>query len=230
MAVLALISSMATRQLLADRAAAFTAQSGVAVNTLSIGGVDAARRIEQGESFDVVVLARDAIDRLGAAQRLLPGSAVDWVRSEVAMAVKAGGERPVVSSADAVRSAVQRAARIGYSTGPSGVAIEALLRSWGMAEEFDAKAVRSAPGVPVAAMVARGDVDLGFQQLSEMLDVPGIDILGTLPSEIGIVTTFAAAVCRSAAAPDSAAAFVRFLTEPSAAEHVRRHGMDLMAR
>jgi len=117
---------MATRQLLAELTAAYTARSGQTVAIASVGGVDAAKRVAAGEVFDVVILASDAIDKLLAAGHLLPGSKVDWVHSGVAVAVPAGAPLPDLSSEDAVRAAVLAAPSISLSTGPSGVALAKL--------------------------------------------------------------------------------------------------------
>ena len=120
------ISSMATRQVLADLVAGFAQQSGTQAAIESVGGVDAAKRVAAGEVFDVVILATDAIDKLLAAGHLVPGSKVDWVHSGVAVAVPAGAPLPDLSSEDAVRNAVLAAPSISLSTGPSGVALAKL--------------------------------------------------------------------------------------------------------
>ncbi len=226
MQALKLISSMTTRQLLRERAAAFTATGRPAVDVLATGGVEAARRVREGEAFDLVVLAAEPIDRLAAAGVLRDAERIDWVRSATAIAVAAGSARPDIASEAAVRRAVLAAPRIGLSTGPSGVALRDMFARWGIAEAVAAKTVQAPPGVAVGSFIARGEVDLGFQQVAELMDLDGIEIVGTLPQEIEIVTTFAAAVCRSAADPASAAAFLRFIADPASAESIRRHGMS----
>ena len=121
------ISSMATRQVLAELARAFEQRSGCEVAIESVGGVDAAKRVQAGEPFDVVILASDAIDRLIAAGHVA-GARVDLVRSPVAIAVRSGAPRPDVSSENAVRRAVLAARHISYSTGPSGVHLARLFK------------------------------------------------------------------------------------------------------
>src|SRR5512139_2636587 len=133
-APLKIVSSMATRQVLAELVAAFEARSSQAVELESVGGVDAAKRVRAGEAFDVVVLASDAIDRLAAEGRIVAGSRVDLARSGVAVAVRAGAPRPDIGSEDALRRAVLAARTVGYSTGPSGVQLAALFERWGIAE------------------------------------------------------------------------------------------------
>lgn len=220
------ISSMATRPVLADLAAAYRARTGVEVAIESVGGVDAARRVLAGEAFDVVVLASDAIAKLAAAGRVLAGSEAALVHSGVAVAVRAGAARPDLGSEDAVRAAVLAARSLSYSTGPSGVQLAKLFERWGIADQIAGRIVQAPPGVPVGSLVARGEVELGFQQLSELLPLPGIEIIGPLPPAIQITTTFTAAVCTAAAQPDAARALLAFLQSPEAAEAKRRHGMD----
>ena len=181
------ISSMATRQVLAELTGAYTARTGQAVAIESVGGVDAAKRVAAGEAFDVVILASDAIDKLIAAGHLQAGR-VDLVRS--------------------------------------GVALRKLFERWGIAEAMAAKTVQAPPGVPVASLVAKGEVALGFQQLSELLHVPGIAIVGGLPEPIQIVTVFSAGIPVNAPRAETVRALLAFMTSPDAAEAKRRQGMS----
>ena len=144
------ISSMATRQVLAELTAAYAASAAGAgvVQIESVGGVDAARRVAAGEAFDVVILASDAIDKLMAAGHLLPGSKVDWVHSGVAVAVPAGAPLPDISTEDAVRNAVLAAPSISLSTGPSGVALAQLFERWGIAGQIAGIQDPERPSVP----------------------------------------------------------------------------------
>jgi len=220
------ISSMATRALLAELAQAWQANGGPTVALEPVGGVEAARRVAAGEAFDLVLLAADAIDGLMAQGVLWPGSRVDWARSPVAVAVRTGVHPPDVSSAAALQEALRAAKRIGVSTGPSGRALQALFERWGLAGALADRVVVPPPGTPVAALLARGEVDLGFQQLSEMLGVPGIQVLGTLPPEVAIVTVFSGAVGRTCAQPQAARAWLDYLCSPAAEAVKRRYGMS----
>lgn len=219
------ISSMAVRHALAVLTATYEQQSGQQVTIVSVGGVDAARRVESGEAFDIVVLAADAIDRLAARGRIDPDTRTDFARSHVAMAVAAGAMRPDVSSEAAVREAVLCARSIGYSTGPSGTHLLRLFERWGIADEIAPRSIQATPGVPVATLVARGEVELGFQQLSELIDLPGIDVIGLLPPEIQVATIFSGAACTASNRPAAARALLAFLASPEADAAKHRFGL-----
>lgn len=219
------ISSMATRALLAELSAAYAQRTGTTVAIESVGGVDAARRVQAGESFDLVVLASDALAKLAASGHVVPGSVADLVHSGVAVAVKTGSPRPDLSGEEAVKRAVLAARTIGYSTGPSGTALLQLFERWGIAAQVQGKLVQARAGVPVGTLVASGEVELGFQQRSELIHLSGIDLVGDLPDAIQIVTTFSAGVATASAQPEAARALVAFLASPDAADAKRRQGM-----
>jgi molybdate transport system substrate-binding protein len=220
------ISSMATRRVLAELARDYEQASGQPVTIESVGGVDAARRVNDGEAFDFVVLAASAIESLSAAGRVDPDSRVDLARSGVAIAVAAGARRPDVATEAAVRDAVRAARSIGTSTGPSGAHLAQLLVRWGIADVVAPRLVQAPPGVPVGTLVARGDVELGFQQWSELMDLPGIEIVGVLPPEIQGVTVFVGGVCSASARRDLSAALLAYFASPAANAAKRRHGME----
>ena len=220
------ISSMATRQALAELADAYARSTGNEVAIESVGGVDAARRVQAGEAFDLVVLASDAIDRLIGSGHVVAGSRVDLMRSPVAIAVRAGAPRPDVGSEAALRQAVEAARRIGYSTGPSGTHLARLFERWGLADRIRDRIVQPPPGVPVGGLVARGEIELGFQQLSELMHLEGIDVIGTLPPGCDFITIFSAGVCATATQSDAARAMLDFMSSPAADEAKRRHGME----
>ena len=220
------ISSMATRQVLAELAAQFTARQDRVLAMESVGGVVAAQRVQAGEAFDVVVLASDAIDKLIASGHLLAGSKVDLVRSPVAIAVRAGAPQPAVTTEDDVRQAVLAASSISYSTGPSGVFLTTLFERWGITQAITSRLVQAPPGVPVGSLVARGEVELGFQQLSELLHLEGISVIGTLPPAIEFITTFSAALGLHSAQAEAVREMLQFMTAPETAAAKRRHGME----
>lgn len=208
-----------------ELALSFSRRTGVVVATEAAGGVDAAKRIEAGESFDVVLLASDAMKRLESARRLIPGSVVPLAHSEVAVAVRAGAPLPDISSEEALRRVIVSAPGIGYSTGPSGVALLQLFERWGITGLVQQRLLQAPAGVPVASLVARGDVAIGFQQLSELMGLDGITVVGTMPTPAQIVTTFSAGVCAASPQPEAARALIADLSSPDAADAKRRHGM-----
>lgn len=227
MTTLRLISSMATKPLLADLVALYTAQApGIRIDVESVGGVDAARRVEAGEAFDGVVLASNAIDKLIAAGNVMAGSRTNLVRSGVAVAVPAGAPVPDISTEEGLKAAILAAPTLGYSTGPSGVQLAKQFEVWGIANEIAPRIVQAKPGVPVGSLVAKGEVALGFQQLSEMLGVQGITIVGGLPKAVEIITTFSGSVAVACEQPQAMRALLAFWQSPACDELKRRHGME----
>ncbi len=220
------ISSMATRLLLAELTQAYAERSGQTVAIESVGGVDAAKRVQAGEGFDLVILASDAMAKLIAAGHLRADSLTPLVHSGVDVAVPEGSPVPDISSEEAVRQAVLAAPTLGYSTGPSGVALAKLFERWGIAELIQPRIVTAPPGVPVGSLVAKGEVALGFQQLSELIHQPGITIVGPLPPEIQITTTFSAAMTTGCSRPTEVQALLEFMASPATAQAKKRQGMD----
>ena len=217
---------MATRQVLSDLIEPFQRRTGWRVTIESVGGVDAARRVQAGEAFDVVFLASEAIDRLVAAGCVQAGSRVDMVRSGVAVAVRAGAHQPDISTEEAVRQAVLAARSIGFSTGPSGVALAGLFERWGIAGEIQDRIVQTKPGVPVGSLVAGGEVELGFQQFSELVNLAGITVLGPLPPAIQITTIFSAGICTGTRHAAAVRAMLDDMNSPEAVDAKRRQGME----
>ena len=218
------ISSMATRAVLAALVRDCAAHMGVAMSITSVGGVEAARRIAAGETFDAVFLASAALDKLIAAGHVQPGR-VDLMRSPVALAVRTGAPRPDVSSEAALKQAVLAAPTLGYSTGPSGHHLAALFQGWGIADAVRERTIVPPPGVPVGQLVAEGRVALGFQQLSELMDLPGIDVLGLLPPGAAFITTFSGGVAAASPHGDAVRAVLDFMASPQADAAKARHGM-----
>lgn len=222
---LEMISSMATRDVLAELASNYQRDTGQPVAAKAAGGVDVAKRVREGEAFDVVVLASDVIDKLIAEGRLI-GSRVDVVKSCVAVAVRAGASKPDISTEDAVKRAVANARSLSYSTGPSGVYLEKTFARWGILEDIRSRIVVPPPGVPVASMVADGSAEIGFQQLSELLNKPGVEVIGTLPVEIQNVTIFSGGVSATSTRPDAARALLDYLASPAAAQVKQKYGLE----
>jgi molybdate transport system substrate-binding protein len=217
---------MATRQLLADLARSFAQTAPWKVELESIGGVDAARQVRAGKAIDVVVLASNVMQQLENEGWIVPGTRSDIARSGVAIAVRSGLPHPAIASEADVKQAVLGAAKISYSTGPSGDHLKRLFEGWNIAELIADRTVEAKPGIPVGQLVARGDADLGFQQLSEFLDVDGIDIVGELPADIQTITVFTAGVSTRAAHPDGARAFVAYLISPETQAAKQQLGLE----
>jgi molybdate transport system substrate-binding protein len=217
---------MATKQLLAELSSMYQKLANVGVQFESVGGVDASKRVQANESFDVVVLGSDAIDKLQEAGKVVAGSRVDLVRSGVSVAVKAGARHPDISSEDALKRAVLDAPTIGYSTGPSGTALMKLFERWGIGDAVRERLVQAPPGVPVGSLVADGKVALGFQQLSELIHLQGIAIVGPMPPAVEIITTFSGAVCSTCMQRDAARELLVFMASPPTADAKRRQGME----
>jgi molybdate transport system substrate-binding protein len=220
------ISSMATRQILADLADLYEQRTGWRVVIRPMGGVEAARLVRAGETADVIILASNVMEQLENEGHLVSGSGVNFARSGVAIAIPAGAPRPDISDEEAVRRAVLGPRTICYSTGPSGDHLMRLLKRWGMAESASLRTVQAPPGVPVGVMVARGEADLGFQQLSELLHVPGIEIVGPLPPDIQAVTVFSAGVSATSVQYSESRALIAYVTSPEADAVKRRYGME----
>jgi len=225
-AALKLASSMATRELLAALVARFQQDTGQAVTAEAAGGVELARRVEQGEQLDVVVLAANAIDKLAAAGRVVAGSRVDLVQSGVAIAVRAGARHWPVNNEAEVRAAVLTARSLSFSTGPSGVYLEQLFQRWGILDIVRPRIAVPPPGVPVGSLVATGQAELGFQQLSELMNLQGIDLLGPLPPEIQTLTVFSGGICTASARPEGGRRLLAFMASAAVADLKRLHGME----
>ena len=222
------ISSMATRHVLAELARCLRAAVG-ATGGDRIGGRRRRRapRRSDGEAFDFVVLAADAIDKLAAGGRIDPGSRD---RSRAFRHRDRGGRRARrgPTSAAKRRFATPCCARAasGIRRGRAARTSSRCSSAGASPTSIAPRIVQAPPGVPVGTLVARGDVELGFQQLSELMHVPGIDVIGLLPPEIQVVTVFSAAVCTASNRRAAAEALLAFLASPAADAAKRRHGME----
>ncbi len=191
------------------------------------GGVnEVARRVGDGETADVVMLPAPQIDGLIKQGKLIPETRVNVATSGVGVAIRAGAPKIDISSAEGVKKALLAAKTIAYSGGPSGVHIENLIKKWGLTDQLKSKIVPPRPNVPIGEVVASGDAEIGFQQVSELLPVKGIDYLGPLPPDIQEVTVFSAGVHKAAAAPEAGRALLKFLTAPEAAPIIKKTGME----
>src|SRR6185436_6586177 len=164
----------------------------------SVGGLDAAKRVRAGEPLDVVILAREVIDDLIGAARIVEGSRVDVAVSAIGVAVRSGTPHPDISSSNGVKAAVLAARKIGYSTGPSGQYLAKLFGRWDPDGRLKDRITVAPVGVPLGSLVSRGDIDLAFQRLSE-LGGDGSVVVGQLPPDMLMMTTLVGGVARASA-------------------------------
>jgi molybdate transport system substrate-binding protein len=187
------------------------------------------RRLQRGEPVDVVILASGALDQLIKQGKIVAGSRVDLVRSSIGMAVRAGAAKPDISTVEALKRTLLAAKSIAYSASASGVYLsQEMFQQLGIADRIRGKCKRIA-SEPVGAVVARGDAEIGFQQISELLPVPGIDYVGPLPREVQKVTVFSAGIAVGAKSPDAARALIKFLASPVAAPAIKKSGLEPVA-
>ena len=221
-----IISSMATAGLLNVLCPMASSSCDLKVTAESIGGVDATRRIQAGEKFDIVVMANRAIDQLAEQGHVVAGTRIDLARSTVAIAVAESTEVPDVSSEEKLKTAMLNAETVGYSTGPSGVAIVQMIERWGITDQLKDKMVESRPGQLVGSLIAEGKVALGFQQMSELMHLPAVQIIGTMPPGTEIETVFAVGLCQTSEQPANAQRVMQFLASAEAAQAKQDQGMD----
>ncbi len=183
-------------------------------------------RLERGETIDVVIMAAPALANLIKQGKVRPGSRVDLVRSLIGMAVKAGSPKPDISTVDALKRTLLAAKSIGYSDSASGVYLSTeLFPKLGIAEQISGKC-RKIEADPVGESVARGRVEIGFQQISELRPVKGIDIVGPLPPGAQRVTAFAAGIPTASKHPEVAKALIEWLASPAAYPIIRNSGLE----
>ena len=194
-------------------------------------GADAiASRVRRGEPVDVVILNRAAIDELVGEGKVVAASRVDLARSSIGMAVRRGAPKPDISTVDALKRALLQAKSVAYSAQVSGVYLSTeLFQRLGIVDQMAKKSIRVEVG-RVGAVVARGEAEIGFQQISELLEVQGVDYVGPLPPEVQRVTVFTAAVSAGAKNPDAARALIEFLTSPRGIEVMSKSGLDPISR
>ena len=217
---------MATRQLLADLSRSFEQIAPWSVEIEAMGGVDAARLVRGGKAIDVIVLASNVMEQLENEGWVAPGTRADIARSGVAIAVRSGLPRPAIASEEDVKRAVLGGGKIATRRARPGIISSASSNAGTSPDWIADRTVEAKPGVPVGGLVARGEADLGFQQLSEFLDVAGIDIVGPLPADIQTMTVFTAGVSTRSAHPDGARAFVAYLVSPETQAVKQQLGME----
>jgi molybdate transport system substrate-binding protein len=183
-------------------------------------------RLERGEPVDVLIMVGYALGDLVKQGKVVADSRVDLTKSLIGIAVKSGAPKPDISSAEALKRALLAAKSIAYSDSASGVYVSTeMFAKLGIADEMKDKA-RKIPATPVAEIVARGDAEIGFQQISELRPVAGVDIVGPLPSELQKVTVFSAGIATVSKEPDAGKALIKFLASAAASATIVKSGME----
>jgi molybdate transport system substrate-binding protein len=220
------IASLAIKAAYLELVPAFARQAKEKVETQWAGMADIRKRMLAGEVTDVVIGSAALIEDLIAGGSLDSRSRVDLAKSEVGAAVRAGARKPDIGSVDALKSALRAAKSIVYSSGPSGVYLAELFQRLGIAEELKSKVTQAPPGVLVGELVARGDFELGFQQVPELRQVRGIDYVGRLPRDVQVTTVFSGAVHSKSPQSKAATALLRHLGSREAQRVLRKHGLE----
>lgn len=183
-------------------------------------------RLERGEAADVLIMVGYALDDLAKQGKVIADSRVELVKSPIGIAVKSGAAKPNISNADAIKRMLLAAKTIAYSDSASGVYVSTeMFDKLGIREAMQGKA-RKIPAIPVGEIVARGDAEIGFQQISELRPVEGIDIVGPLPDELQKITLFSAGIATVSKEPDAGKALIKFLASPAARPEIVKSGMD----
>jgi molybdate transport system substrate-binding protein len=221
------LSSIATREAYLELVPQFEKASGHKVTTAWSGTTAIMKTMAAGsEQHDLVVISSTEMEELIKQGKVVAGSRADLSKSGIGIAVRAGAKRPDVSTPDALKKALLDAKTVGYTSGPSGVYMASLVERMGIAAEVKAK-FRSVPsGGTIGTIVANGDCEIGFQQVSELVHIPGVDYIGPLPADVQRVTVFSIGLQTGAPNPGPAKALVAFLTTPAAVAVMQKHGLE----
>jgi molybdate transport system substrate-binding protein len=220
------LSTQATQEAYLELAAQFEKATGHKVTTAFTGTLNVQKRLADGEACDLIIMAGPAIDEQIKLGKAVAGSRVDFAKSGVGLAVRKGAAKPDIGSAEALKKTLLRAKSIGYSTGPSGLYMLGVFEKLGIAGEIKGKLKQTPSGVFVGNLIASGETEIGFQQISELVHFAGIDYVGPLPGELQRMTVFSAGIHAGAKQAEAARALVKFLTAPAAAPVVRKHGLE----
>jgi molybdate transport system substrate-binding protein len=220
------ISTQATEEAYKELVAQFEKATGHKVTTFFSGTLNVQKKLAAGEPYDLILMAGPAIDEQIKLGKAVAGSRVDIAKSGTGLAVRKGAAKPDISSADALKKTLLTAKSIGYSTGPSGLYMLSVFEKLGIAEQVKGKLKQTPSGVFVGTLIASGDAEIGFQQISELVHFAGIDYVGPLPGELQRMTMFSTGIHSGAKQADAARALVKFLTAPAAAAVIRKHGLE----
>ena len=226
MAEIRVLSSIATKEAYLELVPQFEKAAGHTVVTTWSGTTAIMQRMAAGETYDLVMISSSELDELIRQGKIVSGSRVDVAKSGIGVAVRAGAPQPDIGSAEALKKTLLAAQTVGYTSGPSGVYMGSLVERMGIADEVKAK-FRSVPsGGTIGTIVASGDCEIGFQQVSELVHIPGITYIGPLPAELQRVTTFSCGLQTGAPQPDAAKALMAFLSTANARAVMQKHGLE----
>jgi molybdate transport system substrate-binding protein len=220
------LSTQATEEAYKELVPQFEKASGHKVTTVFTGTLDALKRLSNGETYDLLIMARQQIDELSQSGKVVAGSRTDIAKSGVGAAVGKGKPKADISTVDALKKTLLAAKSIGYSTGPSGIYIVTVFQKMGIADEVKSKLKQTPTGVFVGSIIASGEAEIGFQQVSELSFFPGIDYVGPIPAEVQLITVFSAGIPTGTKQADAAKALVSFVTAPAAAAIFKKHALD----
>ena len=219
-------STISAKEALIELVPEFEHVSGHKVAITYAGGSELARRISGGTSGDLFIGPEEFSSPLIAEGKLAAGTRTAFARSSTGLAVRAGATKPDIGTPDNLKSALQAAKSVSYSAGASGIHFVKILEKLGIADSVAAKRVAPRPGELIGAVVARGDADIGVQQISELLPVAGIEILGPLPAELQQTIVYGVTAFPQLSQRDAARAFVDFLRSEGARAVLRKKGLD----
>lgn len=226
MAEIKVLSSIATKEAYLELVPPFEQSSGHKVVTAWSGTTAIMQKMAAGESHDLIVISRTELDELVGLGKVEAGSTANLAKSGIGIAVRAGAAIPDVSSTEALKRTLLAAKTVGYTSGPSGVYMGKLMERMGIAGEVKAK-FRSVPsGGTIGTVIAAGDCEIGFQQVSELVHIPGIAFVGPLPAEVQHVTVFSCGVQAGSKEAAAAKALIAYLTTPAAQAVMKKHGLE----
>ena len=220
------LSTQATQEAYQELVAQFEKASGHKVTTTFTGTVNVQKRLAGGETYDMIIMAAPAIDEQIKLGRAVAGSRVDFASSGTGMAVRKGAAKPDIGTVDALKKTLLSAKSIGYSTGPSGLYMLTVFEKMGIAEQVKGKLKQTPSGVYVGTLIATGETEVGFQQISELVHFDGIDYVGPLPGDLQRMTMFSTGIHTGATQAEAARALVKHITAPAAAATIRKHGLE----
>ena len=220
------LSTQATEDTYRELVPQFEKATGHKVTTVFTGTLDAQKRLAAGETYDMIIMSSPSIDAQIKAGKAVAGSRVDIAKSGVAVGVPKGAPKPDISSTEALKKTLLAAKSIGYSTGPSGVYMTSLFEKLGVADQVKPKLKQTPTGVFVGTIIANREVEIGFQQVSELANFPGVDYVGPLPADVQQMTVFSSGMIVGANESAAAQTLVKFLTTPEAGNAFKKRGME----